>query len=363
MKFTISQEAKDLHESSLVVDMHIDSLYVSRYTGIDLTKRHRNPLPYAPLAFHADLPRLIEGGIKAVGFGLVVNPLTTVERRIRSVFRYIYKFRELCRKSGGKLYHVLSPQDLKVKIGKVGAFLGLEGAHALGNRLELVEKYYRWGVRYLTLSHFSSNKAAHPAQGWGYWRKDYGLTDFGRAVISECKRLGMIVDLAHINKKGFLEAAKIINGPFIVSHSGARAICNRKRLIDDEQLKIVADNDGVIGVIFATYWTGGKFFETVDALINQIDYIAKNFGVDHVGLGSDLDGACWAYVKGIAGVEDYPLITEMLLRRGYSIDDIRKILGLNFKRVYESVWERADANVRSKGPAFEVEEAIDELAD
>lgn len=362
MKFTVSREAKDLQKRSLVVDLHVDSLYISRYTGIDLLKRHRNPLPYAPLAFHADLPRLIEGGIKAVGWGLVVSPLTTVERRIKSVFRYAYKFRELCRRSDGRLYHILSPKDLKVEDEKVGAFLGLEGAHALGNRLELVEKYYRWGVRYLTLSHFSSNGAAQPAQGWGYWQKNEGLTEFGRAVISESKRLGMIVDLAHINKKGFLEAAKIIDGPFIVSHSGARAICNKKRLIDDEQLKAVADCGGVVGVIFATYWTGGRFFETVDALIDQIDYIAKNFGVDHVGLGSDMDGLLWAHVKPIRGVDDYPLITEMLLRRGYNTDDIQKILGLNFKRVYEDVWKKADADARSKGPAFEMKGVINEVA-
>jgi len=363
MKFTVSREAKDLHKRSLVVDLHVDSLYVARYTGIDLTKRHRNPLPYAPLMFHADIPRLIEGGIKAVGWGLVVNPMTTAERRMKSVWRYVYRFRELIRRSGGKLYHILSPQDLRVEDEKVGAFLGIEGAHALGNRLELVETYYRWGVRYLTLTHFSSNKAAHPAQGWGYWRKENGLTEFGRAVISECKRLGMIVDLAHINKKGFMQAVKLIDGPFIVSHSGAKAICNKKRLIDDEQLKAVADSGGVVGIIFATYWTGGKLFETVDALINQIDYIAKKFGVEHVCLGSDMDGTCWAYVKGINGVDDYPLITEMLLRRGYSADNIQKILGLNFKRVYEEVWNRADKNAKSKGPAFDIKsEVTDEVA-
>jgi len=293
--------------------------------------------------------------VNAVGWGLVVSPLTTVERRVRSVWRYVRAFRELVRRSGGKLRHLLSPDDLEVEDGKTSAFLGVEGAHALGDRLELVETYYCWGVRYITLAHFSSNAAAHPAQGWGSWRADRGLTEFGRAVVAECRRVGMIVDLAHVNKAGFMEAAKLIDGPFIVSHSGASAVARRKRLIDDEQLKATADGDGVVGVIFATYWTSGRLFDDVNALINQIDYIAETIGVDHVCIGSDLDGFLWVTVGGIKGVDDYPLITEMLLRRGYSIEDIQKILGLNFKRVYRAVWKRADEDVRASGPAFETD--------
>ncbi|HDH96752.1 MAG TPA: hypothetical protein ENF73_03385, partial [Proteobacteria bacterium] len=305
--------------------------------------------------FHADVPRLIEGGVDAVGWGLVVNPFTTVERRIKSVWRYVHAFRRLCRRSNGKLRHILSPDDLAVENGRTGAFLGIDGAHALGDRLELVETYYRWGVRYITLVHFSSNAAAHPAQGWGSWRTGAGLTEFGRAVIAECRRVGMMVDLAHINKTGFMEAARLIDGPFIVSHSGASAVARRRRLIDDEQLKAVADNDGVVGIISATYWTSGKLFDDVNAMIGQIDYVARTIGIDHVCLGSDMDGFLWVTVRGIQGVEDYPLITEMLLRRGYSDEDVQKILGLNFLRVYRAVWDRADKRARSSGPAFETD--------
>jgi len=343
MKFTVGTEARELHAQSLVVDMHIDTLLIHKLSWYDMTKRHRNLFPGSPFAWQADLPRLIEGGVDVAGFGLVLNPLTVQpEKRVAKILQQLTYFKDVARNHPEMLYLADSPEKIVVNKGKVGGVPGIEGAHALAGRLEWLEMYYQMGVRYQTLAHFSSNAACNPAQGYGFWRGE-GLSRFGREVVQECNRLGMILDLAHINKKGFLEAAGLSRHPFIVSHTGFKSMTKSNRNIDDEQLKVVADSGSVAGLIYAPYWTGGKWGADAEALADCLVYVMDEFGPDHVGLGSDIDGFLWCLNWGIRDVSDTPVITELLLRRGKSPEDIKKVLGGNFLRVFGEVASAAES--------------------
>jgi len=337
MKFTVSQEARELHARALVVDMHHDTLLVHKLTGYDMTRRHRNPLPFSPLIWNSDLPRLLDGGVDVVGFGLVLSPFVIQpEKRAAVIFEQVSYFNDVARQHPDRLRLALSPKDITDSPHQVRGVLGIEGAHALAGRLEWVEMYYRMGVRYLTLSHFSANAACCPAMGWGANPKK-GLTDFGREMVAECNRLGLILDLAHVNKRGFMEAAKLTRAPFIVSHTGFKGTVNSARNIDDEQLRAVADTQGVAGVIFAPSWTGGSWFSRAGGIADAIIYAMDKFGADYVGLGSDIDGFLWCLARGIRDVSDMPVITELLLRKGKKPDDILKVLGGNFLRVFRAV--------------------------
>jgi membrane dipeptidase len=337
-RFTVGSEARELHDRSLVVDLHVDTLLIHHLFGYDMTRRHRHPLPRSPFFYQADLPRMREGGVDVVGFGLVLNPLTrSPERRMAKVKSQIDHFHAVAAARPDELYLASAPELIEARRGKgVGGVLGIEGAHALAGRIEWVKAYYDLGVRYLTLAHFSWNAACNPAQGWGS-RRTSGLTDFGRDVVRECNRLGMVLDLAHVNKAGFLEAARLSKAPFIVSHTGLKAIADSARYLDDEQLRAVADRGGVVGIIWAPYWTGKDGSTDAEGIVDSMVHVIKNFGADHVGIGSDIDGFLTALNVGLTDISSMPVLTELLLRRGVAPDDVAKVLGGNFLRVYKAV--------------------------
>ena len=338
-RFTVSREARELHEKAIVADLHVDTLLIHYLFGYDMTRRHANPLPGSPFLCQADLPRMREGGVDVVGFGLVLNPLTgSAERRMAKVKSLIDYFREVAAARPDELYLAATPADIEARHGKgVGGVLGIEGAHALAGRIDWVQAYYDLGVRYLTLAHFSSNEACHPAQGWGSGRVA-GLTGFGRDVVRECNRIGMTLDLAHVNKAGFLEAARLAAAPFIVSHTGLKGVVQSPRNIDDEQVRLVSEKNGVLGVIWAPYWTGKNFWADAEAVVDSMVYVMDRFGADHVGIGSDIDGFLTRLNAGLDDISSTPVLTELLLRRRKSPEDIVKVLGGNFLRVYKDVF-------------------------
>lgn len=324
-----------MHQQSLVVDMHVDTLLINYLFGYDMTRKHRNPLPGSPFCYQADLPRMREGGLNVIGFGLVLNPLTiSPDRRLAKITKQIDYFKQVAAAHPEQLYLADTPSTIDNREQEaIGGVLGIEGAHALAGNLEWVQKYYDLGVRYLTLTHFSSNEAGNPAQGYGSWRTG-GLSGFGREVVAECNRLGMVLDLAHINKAGFMEAAELTEKPFIVSHTSVKGVVDSARCIDDQQLKAVAENGGVAGIIWAPFWTGKKGEDDAEAIVDCTCYIIDRIGVDHVGIGSDLDGFLNRLNPGLEDISSMPVLTELYLRRGLAPEDIAKILGGNFLRVY-----------------------------
>jgi membrane dipeptidase len=263
--------------------------------------------------------------------------------------------------------------------------MGIEGGHAIQDDLHLLRDFYRLGVRYMTLSWSNTNNWADSSGDIDDPKIQHhnGLTDFGKQVVLEMNRLGMMVDISHVADKTFWDAIGVTKAPVIASHSAARSLTNAPRNMTDDMLKAVGKNNGVVMVNFfsgfinedfrkaadaqskereaavkdylAKQKAAGKDVQYVDAekiqeewmariprpplssLIDHIDHIAKVAGVDHVGLGSDFDGVSGALPDGIHSAADLPKITQALLDRGYSDDNVKKILGGNLLRVMGEV--------------------------
>jgi membrane dipeptidase len=334
-----SQEALELHRASLVIDLHVDTLFIQRLTGYDPLRRHKVRTPRPLVWNHADVPRMIHGGLSGVGLGIVVNPVLSLPwNRPRIVSWYISRLIDLSFRTSGTIRVALSAGDIRraKEQGAIGAFLGVEGAHALGGRIDMLDRYYAWGVRYLTLAHFSANRAASPAFGLVGKGGRPGLTGFGYELIDRMNELGMIVDLAHVERQGFLEAARRSRAPVIVSHTGVRGLCPMWRNIDDEQLDAVAATGGVVGIIFSPYFLARSLRTSVDTLVSHIDYVRRRIGWHHAALGSDMDGLILLPDE-IRDISDMPMITEALLRRGYPHEWIQGVLGGNALRVFAQV--------------------------
>ena len=268
---------------------------------------------------------------------------------------------------------------------KLAALMGIEGGHSIEADIHLLRDYYRLGVRYMTLSWSNTNEWADSSGDINDEKVQHhnGLTDFGKQVVLEMNRLGMMVDISHVADKTFWDAIATTKAPVIASHSSARALTNAPRNMTDDMLKAVAKNGGVVQVNFFNGFIDDDFRKAAEAqrkdeaaavkaysdklkaegkepsyvdldrierewlakiprpplksLIDHMDHIAKVAGIDHVGLGSDFDGVSGATPQGIDSAADLPKITQALLDRGYSADDIHKILGGNLLRVFREV--------------------------
>jgi membrane dipeptidase len=210
----------------------------------------------------------------------------------------------------------------------MGALLGIEGAHALEGNLDTLDGFAKRGVRYLGLLHFSSNEAGCPAYGAGK-RDSEGLTPWGRELVARCEAIDVIVDLAHINKRGFLDACEMATRPPIVSHTGVLGAFEHWRNIDDKQMKAVANKGGVIGVIFCPRFLGGDGLAPV---VKHLKHILDVVGEDAPALGSDWDGFI-VPTRPLADPRGLPDLTDALLQAGIERRVVAKVLRGNAMRV------------------------------
>jgi membrane dipeptidase len=278
------------------------------------------------------------------------------------------------------------------RTGRVAALMGIEGGHAIEDSLPALREFYRLGVRYMTLTWNNTNNWADAGRGE---KKHNGLSEFGKEVVREMNRLGMLIDVSHVSDKTMSDALDVSKAPIIASHSSARAISNVPRNIPDDLLKRIAKNGGVVQVNFYSAFVDVKTVgpqseerdkrlkaqqDAIDEkykndperraeesdkleaanplpplpiskLIDHIDHIVKVAGIDHVGIGADFDGAN-DMPEGAQDVSMLPNITYELLKRGYSERDIRKILGENFLRVFaeaERVARRSSRRISGDG--------------
>lgn len=279
-----------------------------------------------------DVPRLVEGGIGAQFFGLVAlpgldrNPEATCHRQIDYL-------QQAAQQSEGRLSIAKSADEIaRLKPGKVSALIGIEGAHSLQGDVEAVARFAARGVRYLGLLHFTANACGVPAMGWGA-SAHKGLTDFGHQVVERCQSVGMIVDLAHINKQGFMDVCEIAKAPVIVSHTGVCGVNDMWRNIDDEQLRAIARLGGVVGVIFCPAYLGS---DGLDAVVDHLAHIINVAGEETASLGSDWDGFIRPTSQ-LKQASELPRLTQALVRRGLGDRVIAKILRENALRVLRDV--------------------------
>ncbi len=384
---SILAEAKEIHEKVLTVDTHADTPSRLLREGWVIGERHD---PDERSSGCIDLPRMKEGGLDAEFFAVFVGQGDrTPEGYVRAkerADRTLDAIHQMETDYPDLVGIAVSPDDAYrlEEQGKRAAFIGLENGYPIGKDLSLIKYFHDRGVRYITLCHGGDNDICDSS----FERQnpeDNGLTEFGEDVVAECNRLGIMVDVSHASDKSFFDVLRVTQTPIIASHSSVRAICDHSRNLTDEMLKALAANGGVIQICFVSSFvktpepnperdeamaqleekygsrrnisdveTRKKWREefmairekypeeraAIKDIVDHIDYVVNLVGVDFVGIGTDFDGG--GGVDGCDDVSDMPRVTEELVRRGYSEEDIRKIWGGNLMRVFREVGEAAE---------------------
>jgi membrane dipeptidase len=375
------REALRIQKDAIVVDTHNDITSMMTDDDYDLGTSSVGK-------YHTDLARMKQGGLTAEFFSVYVDKKYVKEggsaRRAMDMIDQVYRAAERYPNDIMMSYSVNDIRKAK-KEGKLAALMGIEGGHAIENSLSALRDFYRLGVRYMTLTHNNTNDWADASRDEA---KHNGLTDFGKDVVREMNRLGMLVDVSHVSDKTMSDVLDVSKAPIIASHSSARAISNHPRNIPDELLRRIAKNGGVVMVNFYPSFLDQKYLDaererdarlkpqtdaletqykndpkrleeemkkledanpiplpSITVVVDHIDHIAKVAGIDHVGIGSDFDGVP-SLPQGLEDISKLPNITYELLKRGYSEADIRKVLGENLLRVFSEA-ERV-ANLRER---------------
>ena len=355
-------DVQRVHSSAILIDTHND-VPMKMLRGYDIGQ----PSPSGS----TDLQRLRTGGVDAVFFAAYVPRRYAATKGAAAAYcrRLIQTIRNQAAKHSGQ-FAFATTADLIVaasKQGKIAALIGIEGGHAIEDRVELLREFFKSGARYMTLTHSNTNNWADSS---GDKPRHGGLNDLGRTIVAEMNRLGMMVDVSHVSDETFNDVMAVAKAPVIASHSSCRAIAQAKRNMSDDMLRALAKNRGVIQINFACDFLNEqvrterttekaavrkKYGDDMDALrgavekqfrratladvIAHIDHAVKVAGIDHVGIGSDFDGIDCA-PAGLEHNGKFPALTRALLERGYTPDQIHKIYGGNTLRVMREV-ERA----------------------
>ncbi|MBN2542234.1 dipeptidase [bacterium] len=315
-----------------LIDLHCDVLSKVR-TGTSIINGRRMG--------HCDLPRMKKGGVSAIVFSLFVFPKFTKEKNYRKkIDKQLNILQNTIENSNGEMKIALSPDDVRSNFhnGVASIIIEIEGLHPLDDGLGLLQKYYDMGVRIFTLTWNNSNAFATSSKEAFKNGIDPGLTGLGRQAVAEINRLGALIDLSHASDQTFFDVFELSKTPPILSHSCLRCFKNSSRNITDEQLILLAERSGVIGINFYTNFLSSKSmrYVTIDTIVEQMQYIKERVGVDVTAFGSDFDGISHL-PKGIDDISDFPKIIEALESNGFTQDEIVKISGGNFLRVFGEV--------------------------
>jgi len=370
---SVSEKAKRLQSSSIVVDTHDDTTQRLLDPRFDLAFRHADG--------NIDIPRMREGGLTAIFFSIWIPGKIMGPEAVQKAIHQIDAVREAVRKHPNDLILATTAADVRTakKENKIAALMGVEGGHMMGNDLAVLRTFAALGVRYMTLTHMENNEWADSSTAKP---EHNGLTDFGKDVVREMNRLAMIVDISHVSDKTFCDVLATSKAPVFASHSSCRALCSAARNMTDDMIRDLAKNGGVIQINYHVGFLSQEFrdYEAVhpdaekeineevkkrcgdneacryvegdqvvrefmeagklpkvdwNLIVEHIDHAVKIASADHVGLGSDFDGAVMPI--GMQDVTHIPQITDALLKKGYSESDVRKILGENTLRVLSEV--------------------------
>ena len=379
----ISPEARRIHDSAIVIDTHADT--PQRFVDENFDIGTVTPVSEG----NVDLQKARQGNLGAEFFSIWVDPQTSTGHYTQRALDLIDAVYQQAARHPDQMVMAFSAEDIvRARTGphkRLAALMGVEGGHAIQGDIRVLRDFYRLGVRYMTLTWSNTNDLGDSSGDINDPKVQHhnGLTPFGKEVVLEMNRLGMMVDISHVADKTFWDAIAVAKAPVIASHSSARALVNAPRDMNDDMLRAVAKNGGVVDVNFYSAFDDENFrkqeaaqhkeveaateqyiaqqkaagkpvsYMEVDhiqreylakiprpplkSLIDQIDHIAKVAGIDHVGLGSDFDGVSGALPQGMDSVADLPKITQALLDRGYKPEDIKKILGGNLLRVFRQV--------------------------
>jgi membrane dipeptidase len=374
----VAERSAQLHARAIVVDTHADTTQRLIFDPkFDIGVRHSDG--------NIDVPRMKEGGLDALFFSIWVPSEVTGPPAVKRAFDQIDAVREAVRTHHNDFVLATTAADVRRAAGerKIAALMGVEGGHMIDDDMRQLRNFAALGVRYMTLTHFKNNNWADsstdkPAHN--------GLTAFGKDVVREMNRLGMMVDISHVADKTFADVIALTTAPVIASHSSCRVIANHPRNMTDDMLRALGRNGGVVMINYHASFLSEEFrvaaekkngdvvtamsamskkcggneacttmeSERIDheamangqlpkvgweKVIEHIDHAAKVAGVDHVGLGSDFDGATMPL--GLEDASKLPKITDALLKKGYSEQDVEKILGGNILRVMEAVEKAA----------------------
>jgi membrane dipeptidase len=385
-KMTTKLTPEQVHRSAIVIDTHADTPQRIADDNYDLA----DPLNGG----NWNLESAQKGNLGAEFFSIWVDPEANKDHYARRTLILIEAVKQQVAKHSDKMMFVTTPEGIELahREHKIAALMGIEGGHSIEDSIPLLRQFYALGVRYMTLTWSNSN-------GWADSSGDItdtniphtkeGLSEFGKDVVYEMNRLGMMVDISHVSDRTFYRTLIISRAPVIASHSAARALCDVPRNMTDDMLRAIANSGGpgskggVVQVNFYSAFISQQYRDAqkamqpevdravqalkdkykaqgkeapskeienlqrqfadriprppLSALIEQIDHIAKIAGVDHVGLGSDFDGVSGQLPEGLDSPAGLPKITEALMQRGYSAADCRKILGGNLLRVFREV--------------------------
>jgi membrane dipeptidase len=368
------RRALAIHRKAIVIDGHNDITSPMIDEGYDLGTPSVGK-------YHTDIARMKQGGMTAQFFSIYVDQKYAKEggsaRRAMDMIDSVYRLSERYPADFSMATSVADIRRAK-REKRIAALMGIEGGHAIENSLAALRDFYRLGIRYMTLTHNNTNDWADSCCDTA---RNNGLSDFGREVVREMNRLGMFIDVSHVSDKTMSDVLDVSKAPIIASHSSARALANHRRNIPDELLRRIAQNGGVVMVNFYPGFIDQKVIDAakernerlkpqldalseqykdnaarleeernklfaanplpltpLSVLIDHIDHIAKVAGIDHVGLGSDFDGVP-SLPQDMQDIAQLPNITYELLKRGYSEQDIRKVLGENLLRAFAQAEE------------------------
>jgi membrane dipeptidase len=375
----LTRRAEKIHNDILTVDTHCDTPMRMADSGFDLGVRHDDGC--------VDFPRMAEGGLDAEFFAVFTGQGPRNDSAFNNVHRQALEIFEAIIRNVSKNSSIAelaySPEDaygLKKK-KKIAAFIGVENGYPIGTNLERVKEFYNLGARYITLCHSSNNDICDSSTD-PRGPEHNGLSDFGREVVKEMNRLGMMIDVSHISDEAFFDVINSSEAPVIASHSSSRALCSSPRNLSDEMLLALKSNGGVIQICILssyiktpepnpemnaklqelsarygdfdmlsdeqkrTYRSERRVIQdkyrklaTVTDVVDHIDHVVQVIGIDHVGIGTDFDGG--GGVDGCRSVAEMKNITIELLRHGYSRADIEMIWGGNIMRIFREVQEAA----------------------
>ncbi|OGD22594.1 MAG: membrane dipeptidase [Candidatus Aminicenantes bacterium RBG_13_59_9] len=378
----LAAKARTIHDRVLTVDTHCDT--ASRLPGStwDIGVRHE---PGKQGSGKVDLPRMAEGGLDAEFFAVFVGQGERTEQGYAKAkdwaLQTLAAIQAMCDRYPSLVGLALTPDDAYrlEKEGRRAAFIGMENGYPVGKTLSNLEEYYKLGVRYVTLCHSRDNDICDSSTDRRD-TEDRGLSDFGREVVADCNRLGIMVDVSHASDKSFFDVLKVTKAPIIASHSSCRALCDSPRNLSDEMIRALAANGGVIQICFLSSYVrtpkpnpgrekalkelqakygarraiqdeavrkkameeyealNAQYPEekaTVKELVDHIEHVINLVGIDYVGIGTDFDGG--GGVEGCDDVSQMFRVTEELVRRGRTEKEIAKIWGGNIMRVFGRV--------------------------